>query len=183
LVASSFIGLQNAEIVCNQLAVMSTKEALLEGLRDLEQREMPGTAMAQLRQIKDEIKALRTKGYTQKQVWSSLKKQGLELTFSGFKTFLYRMQEEVDRSQKVSKSLKKCPHCGSEIVGVASAVDEQAGAASATGVETLVQPTEQSANVNERGESMGSVFAQRLEDGSLKKGFGGGDRRSDSGSN
>lgn len=161
---------------------MSTKEALLEGLRDLEQRERPGTAMAQLRQIKDEIKALRAKGYTQKQVWSSLKKQGLELTFSGFKTFLYRMQEEVNQSQKVSNGFEKCPHCGGEIVGVVSAVDEQASAASAMSVERVVQPAEHSANVNERSESMGSVFAQRLGDGSLKKGLGGGDRRSDSGS-
>ncbi len=137
--------------------------------------------MAQLRQIKDEIKALRAKGYTQKQVWSSLKKQGLELTFSGFKTFLYRMQEEVNQSQKVSRGLGTCPHCGGEIVGVGSAVDEQTGAASATGLETVAQPAEQSANVNERRESMGSVFAQRLGDGSLNRGLG--NRRSDSGSN
>lgn len=94
--------------------------------------------MAQLGQIKDEIKALRAKGYTQKQVWSSLKKQGLELTFSGFKTFLYRMQEEVNQPQKVSKGLERCPHCGGEMIDGASAADEQTGAASATGLETVV---------------------------------------------
>jgi hypothetical protein len=158
---------------------MSTKEALLDGLRDLEQRERPGTGVAQLRQIKDEIKALLSKGYTQKQVWSSLKEQGLQLTFSGFKTFLYRMQEEVDRSQKVSNSLERCPRCGCEVVGGGSTVDKQTGVVSATGLGTAVQPVEQSANVNERSESMGSVFARRLGDGSLSRGLR--NRRSDSG--
>ncbi len=53
------------------VAVMS-KEDLLEGLRNLERQEKPGSATAQLREIEAEISASLAKGYTLKQVWGSL---------------------------------------------------------------------------------------------------------------
>lgn len=160
-----------------------SREELLEGLRDLEHRERPGTAAAQLREVRGEINALLAKGYTQKQVWNCLTGRGLKLTFSGFKTFLYRMQEDVNESQIVSKSFEKCPHCGGELACVGSTVDVQADAESAAGVQTRAAPAELSVNTSEPYESLGSSFARSLANGSLYRGLEGGNRRSDSGSN
>jgi hypothetical protein len=160
-----------------------SKKSLLEGLRDLERSEKPGTAAAQLREVKDEIDALLAKHYTQKQIWNCLTGRGLKLGFSGFKTFLYRMQEDVDESQKVSKSFEKCPHCGGELAAVGSVVDVRAGAETAADVQAGAAPAESSVDTSEPYEGLGSSFARSLTHGRLYRGLVGGNRRSDSGSN
>ncbi len=159
-----------ARLFATKHAVMS-RESLLEGLRDLERSEKPGTVAAQLREVKDEINALLAKGYTQKQIWSALNGRGLTLTFSGFKTFLYRMQENVVRLQKASKSFVICPRCGAEVNGGARSGNEGNGA--------QIPADSQSAGVvqgafsdeNASGESMGAAFAHRLQDGSINRGL------------
>ena len=170
MVADGFIWIQNDSIVSNSMTAMA-KEDLLEGLRDLEQGE-PGTATAQLREIKDEIDALLAKRYTQKQIWNALTERGLKLTFSGFKTSLYRMQENVNKSQKVSNSFEKCPHCDGELVGGVGAVEGPEGAESATGLQTAAQPSECPVDTSEPAyKGMGEIFARRLQSGSLSRGL------------
>lgn len=107
-------------------AIMS-RETLLKGLHELEHREQPGSAAAQLRELKDEITASLEKGYTLKQVWTSLASGGLDVTFSGFKAAVYRMREDAEGLQKVSQGLKACPHCGKpiDVPAVDGPCDEQ----------------------------------------------------------
>lgn len=169
-VANGLIGLHHGAIIFNQLVVMS-KQALLEGLRDLERSEKQEPAATQLREVKDEINALLAKGYTQQQIWSALTGRGLKLTFSGFKTALYRMREDDRESQKASKSFEKCLQCGRQVISGARSGNEGNGA------ETPVSP--QSAGVvegapfdeNASGERMGAAFGRRLQDGTLNRGL------------
>lgn len=148
-----------------------SKEDILQGLRDLERSEKPGTAAAQLREVKDEINALLAKGYTQKQIWSALNGRGLTLTFSGFKTFLYRMQENVVRLQKTSKSFEICSRCGAELsIGTRSS-DECNSAEIPADLRSAGVFQEASSDENAPGESMGAAFAHRLQDGSINRGL------------
>lgn len=149
-----------------------SKEDLLEGLRDLERRERPGTAAAQLRTIGPEIDDLLASGYTQRQIWAALTERGLKVSFSGFKTCLNRMQKEVNESQKVSKRFDWCPHCGGalarcEVGGKDGEAVEPLATSSQQAVSTEAEPSDVSAP----NEDMGSMFARRLESGALNGGL------------
>ncbi|WP_124609613.1 MULTISPECIES: hypothetical protein [Burkholderia] len=151
-----------------------SKEELLEGLRDLERREKPGSATAQLREIEAEVTALLEKGYTLQQVWRSLAERGLKLSFSGFKSSFYRMQKEVNELQKVSNGIEACPHCGAALtVDKAGNQEGETGALQATNSQPLSAGGEPS-GVRASNGRMGDVFARRLESGSLNRGLLGG---------
>ncbi|WCM18771.1 hypothetical protein NDK50_15175 [Paraburkholderia bryophila] len=92
-----------------------SRENLLQRLHELEHCEQPGSAAAQLRELKNEIRILLGKGYTLKQVWTSLAVGGLDVTFSGFKAAVYRMRVDAEGLQKVSQGVNVCPHCGQPI--------------------------------------------------------------------
>lgn len=144
------------------------KEDLLEGLRDLERREKPGTAAAQLREIEAEIKALLGKGYTLKQVWRSLADRGLELSFSGFKSCFYRMQKEVNGLQKASNGFDECPHCGGVLTAGGRRVGNQSvNAEAATDSNPAITARGESSGEDVVGDSRGATFARALEKGML----------------
>lgn len=147
-----------------------SKEDLLEGLRDLERREKPGTAMAQLREIEAEITILLGKGYTLQQVWRSLTERGLKLTFSGFKSSFYRMQKEARELQKASNGLGECPHCGGALTaGDSSVGNESADTEAAMDPQSAITVGGESFGKDSAGDSMGATFARALEKGMLPR--------------
>ncbi|WP_143328581.1 hypothetical protein AB9075_07130 [Burkholderia thailandensis] len=145
-----------------------SKEELLEGLRDLERREKPGSATAQLREIETEITALLGNGYTLQQVWRSLAERGLKLSFSGFKSSYYRMRKEAGEFQKASNGFKECPHCGGALTNRSSRVDNQSAE---TGAAADSQPAviagRKSSGKDVPSESRGASLARALEKGIL----------------
>ncbi|WP_175948782.1 hypothetical protein [Burkholderia pyrrocinia] len=170
-VANGFIALHNAATVCNWLAVMS-REELLEALRDLDRREKPGSAAAQLREIEAEINARLAKGYTQKQIWTALRGRGLKLSFSGFKTCLHRMQKEVIELQKVSSRLETCPHCGVMLTDVeAGSKEGNGGVGTTTDLRPAVSTEAGTPDISASGGRMGETFARRLQTGALQRGL------------
>jgi len=83
-----------------------SKQAPLDALRELEQREAPDTAAAQIRQIEPEITALLEKGFTLKTIWSRLEKEWLGLSFNGFKSAYYRARNAANAAQNDSGHAK-----------------------------------------------------------------------------
>lgn len=149
------------------VAVMS-KEDLQEGLRDLERQQKPGNAAAQLREIEAEITFLLGKGYTLQQVWRGLTERGLKLSFSGFKSSIYRMQKEAAELQKVSNSFDECPHCGGALTNGDSRIDTgSAGAETVTNAQPTIAAEGQHSSENAAGRKMGETFARAL----LEKGM------------
>ncbi|WP_296224915.1 hypothetical protein [Ralstonia sp. UBA689] len=142
-----------------------SKEDLLEGLRNLERREKPGSAAAQLREIEAEISASLAKGYTLKQVWSSLCERGLKLSFGGFKSSFYRGQRETKELQKVLNGFDECPHCGGALANRGSSVANQSKETeAATDSHPSVTAGGKSSAKDAVGESMGASFARALEE-------------------
>lgn len=149
-----------------------SKEELLEGMRDLERREKPGSAAAQLREIEAEINIQLEKGYTQRQIWAALTERGLDLSFSGFKTCLNRMQKAVNELQKVSNGVETCPHCGVTLTDDKAGNQEgEAGALPATNAQPAVATEAARSDVSASDGGMGSVFARRLQSGALNRGL------------
>ncbi|RQS04938.1 hypothetical protein DIE07_27555 [Burkholderia sp. Bp9002] len=144
-----------------------SKEDLLEGLRDLERQEKPGSAAAQLRQIEAEITALLEKGYTLQQVWCSLTERGLKLSFSGFKSSFYRMQKEAGKLQKASNGFEECPHCGRALTAGGGRVDQSVDTEAATDSQPAITAGGEPSGKAVAGESMGVSFARALEKGVL----------------
>lgn len=142
-----------------------SKEELLEGLRHLERREKPGTAMAQLREIEAEITALLGKGYTLQQVWRCLCERGLKLTFSGFKSSFYRLRKEAGEFQKASNGFEECPHCGGALTAGGSRVGIEEEPATDSQPEITAEGEYSGKALV--SESMGSAFARALEKGML----------------
>ncbi|RBB36979.1 hypothetical protein DPV79_23555 [Burkholderia reimsis] len=83
-----------------------SKQALLEALRDLEQREAPDTATAQIRQIEPEITALLDKGFTLRKIWTRLGEERLQLSFNGFKSAYYRARDAANAARNDSGPAK-----------------------------------------------------------------------------
>ncbi|QKL91665.1 hypothetical protein HI802_05855 [Ralstonia solanacearum] len=135
-----------------------SKEDLLEGLRNLERQEKPGSATAQLREIEAEISASLAKGYTLKQVWGSLYERGLKLSFSGFKSSFYRRQQEAKELQKVSNGFDECPHCGGALA------NQSAEPEAATDSHPAAIAGGKSSAKEVAGEGMGASFARALEE-------------------
>ncbi len=98
-----------------------SKEKLLEALYGLDRRETPGSAAAQLREVRDEITAMLEKGFTLRRVWTALHATGgLAMTYSAFKSAYYRMQPQAGQAQGVSTGVTTCPHCGKPLLAVAA---------------------------------------------------------------
>lgn len=145
-----------------------SKEELLEGLRNLERREKPGSAAAQLREIETEITALLENGYTLQQVWRSLTERGLKLSFSGFKSSFYRMRKEAGGFQKTSNGFEECPHCGRALTAGGGRVGNQsADTEAATDSQPAITAGGEPSGKAVAGESMGVSFARALEKGVL----------------